>query len=501
MKVALISPYSSITSLGVRLLSACLKEAGHEVKLVFAPAYPKAYARIRFKDKPYREEALASLSDLCSDCGLIGVSLMTNFFQAAVQITETLHERIQSPIIWGGIHPTVCPEQCLQHADLICVGEGEEALPELAERLANDGSAEGIHNIWSRKDGEIQRTSARPWVQNPADFPILDSFVESHYAITADRSKIVPIDEKLKVHHLMNDATSPGAPYYQTTTTRGCPRNCTYCGNSAFRLIGGAKGYCRTISTDWVMKDLHLGVEKYNPHYIIFDDECLSCRTLEDIEEFSERYRKEIGLPFRAMATPPSITEAKMECLVAAGLAQLEIGVQSASPRILELYERTWANAEKVAAAAKIVTKHKAQMTPIYDFIIDNPYETSEDTVRSAWLIRDLPRPALFQIFSLMLYPGTEIAIKAEKDGLVDEEHYKAIYQRHYMEQKPSYCNLLCSIAVRQPPRWLFRLLTSRTALFLFDRRWLEPVYWLLYKAKRTFVTARDRRRFRIHER
>jgi len=489
MKVALISPYSSITSPGVRLLSACLKEAGHEVKFVFMPAYPKAYARIRFGDMPYSDQALESLAELCSDCGLIGISLMTNFFQAAVQMTESLRERVRAPVIWGGIHPTVCPEQCLQYADLICVGEGDEAFPELVEQLEDGGTADGIRNIWSQKNGEIRRTETRPWQQNLGDLPIPDCDISSHYSLTVDRSQVVLMDSELKEFHLKSDAAWPGAIWYQTMSTRGCPRNCTYCANNALRTVGGAKGYCRIIPTDWVMRDLHAAIENYQPQFIGFNDDCLTCRELPELEALSRRYREEIRLPFRAMAIPSSISKEKMDCLVSAGLVELQIGVQSGSSRVLKIYRRQWAQAEVVFAAAKVLNQYADSLMPMYDFMLDNPYENREDVLRSAWMIRDLPRPAQFQLFSLRLYPGTELAAKTRADGLSSEETLE-----HFFVQRPSYCNLLCSAAVRQPPRWLFRLLTSRPALFLFDRRCLEPIYRLLYKVKRTLTKARNRR-------
>ena len=64
---------------------------------------------------------------------------------------------------------------------------------------------------------------------------------------------------------------------------------------------------------DWVIDDLHQGIEAYSPDYILFNDECLTCRSRNDLREFCDRYRAEIGIPFRGMATPPSVTEEKID--------------------------------------------------------------------------------------------------------------------------------------------------------------------------------------------
>ena len=241
------------------------------------------------------------------------------------------------------------------------------------------------------------------------------------------------------------------------------------------------------------MRDLHAGIENYDPKLIVFNDDCLISRELSELEMLFQRYREEIRLPFRAMAVPPSVSKEKVECLVSAGLVELQVGVQSGSLGGLKTYRRQWGRPEVVFAAAKVLNQYADSVIPMYDFMLDNPYETREDVLRSAWMIRDLPRPARFQIYSLRLYQGTELAEKASTDGLLDKEALMSVRQKHNMDQHPSYCNLLCSLAVHRPPRWLFQLLTSGMVLFFFDRSYLVPLYRFFYKVKRVLTTARNR--------
>jgi len=49
--------------------------------------------------------------------------------------------------VWGGPHPTAKPEECLQYADLVCLGEGEESLVDLAESIAAGQAVDHIPNI------------------------------------------------------------------------------------------------------------------------------------------------------------------------------------------------------------------------------------------------------------------------------------------------------------------------------------------------------------------
>jgi radical SAM superfamily enzyme YgiQ (UPF0313 family) len=294
---------------------------------------------------------------------------------------------------------------------------------------------------------------------------------------------VVPVDEKLKRYYMKVDAAADGAStYYPTSTTRGCPASCTYCGNNAFRQLGGREGYCRKFPLDWVINDLEEGIRVYLPHRIVFNDECLICKSPSELKEFCERFHRMIGLPFRGMATPPSVTKHKLEQLVAAGMREIQVGVQSGSFATLEMYRRQWARPERVIAASKILSQYTPPLRVTYDIILDNPYESRDDILQTARLIQDLDRPARFQIFSLTPYPGTELARRMEEDGLLSRGALERMAERSYQQKNPVYPNVLCSIAARRPPRWLFRLLASRAAFALLDRWWLAMAYSSVYE-------------------
>jgi anaerobic magnesium-protoporphyrin IX monomethyl ester cyclase len=119
MKVTLISVYESIISYGMRSLSAVLKEAGFAAQMIFLPRETEGFRWEGFR-QVYPGTVLDQVADVAGDSDLIGITLMTNYFDNAVQITQHLHLSTKAPIIWGGIHPTLRPEECLQYADLVC---------------------------------------------------------------------------------------------------------------------------------------------------------------------------------------------------------------------------------------------------------------------------------------------------------------------------------------------------------------------------------------------
>ncbi len=124
MKVALLSPYSEISSIGIRSISAYLKSFGIATRILFLPLQKSYYSREAFS--LYPEHIMEQLIPLLKDVDLIGISLMSHYYESIKHLTLMLKRSFpETPVMWGGIHPTVMPEVCLAYADFVCIGEGE----------------------------------------------------------------------------------------------------------------------------------------------------------------------------------------------------------------------------------------------------------------------------------------------------------------------------------------------------------------------------------------
>ena len=128
MKITLISVYPDLRSYGIRSISACLKQEGHDVDLIFL---------LREFTEKYAEKTMNDLVKLTKESDLVGITLMSNFWDLAVQITQKLKDNYDFPILWGGTHPTIRPEECLDYADMVAIGESEETLIELSRKMQN----------------------------------------------------------------------------------------------------------------------------------------------------------------------------------------------------------------------------------------------------------------------------------------------------------------------------------------------------------------------------
>jgi len=101
MKILLISPYSNVTSYGVRMLSACLKQDGHDSTILFLPQTNKRGFG------SCSSLVVDQIVELALDKDLIGISLMSNYYLIIKDLCSRLKEKLNIPIVLGGVHLTL----------------------------------------------------------------------------------------------------------------------------------------------------------------------------------------------------------------------------------------------------------------------------------------------------------------------------------------------------------------------------------------------------------
>ena len=162
MKVTFVTPTPpDVAAFGVRTLSAYLKRSGKNVRNIFLPGGVKGHKHHKGYVYRYERHIIEETIELCKGSDLIGISFMTNYFDRAMQLTEEIKKKINCPIVWGGIHPTVAPEESLKHVDMVCVGEGEEALLELVQKIEDGKDYSDTMNFWFKKNGRVIKNPPR----------------------------------------------------------------------------------------------------------------------------------------------------------------------------------------------------------------------------------------------------------------------------------------------------------------------------------------------------
>ncbi|MBN2382735.1 cobalamin-dependent protein [bacterium] len=449
MKIALITPTPpDISAFGVRSLSAYLKSCGHEPTLVFLPGGIDRLEVEGGYSYRYRESLLADLVRICSDCELIGLSFMTQYLDRACQITDTLRQNKRKNIVWGGFHPTLCPQDSLEFADYVIEAEGEIPLENLIAHLEGKLDWEKVPNTWRIKDGHARSPNNYHWM-NEIDFlPDYDFSLERHYVSDLSQERLVPLDDELFYSIL------PKMPYfdgrfltvYRTMSSRGCPHQCSYCINRTLRQRYCQGTYLRRRSVEKVLIELENITRRFpriqGIHF--FDDSFFSNKAAY-LNDFADRYRTDIGLPFYCQGSPESIQPKKLEGLIEAGLVFCEMGIQTGSEKIAQLYHRTSTNEQIREAIRTIDFFQDHLLKPHYHVIVDNPWGCVQDDLDTLNMLLEIPHHFMLCLASLTLFPGTELHQIAIEEGKI-KDAYKDIYRKAFYKPQSTYVNLLITL-------------------------------------------------------
>lgn len=418
MKTLLISLQDKREQLGLKCLHYTLLSSGHNSSLLYLP----------YLDTN-KEKALESIKKFVHEIGpgLVGISLMSLEYNKARNLTRFLKEHFKSTlIIWGGVHPTILPEMCLDYADYVCIGEGERAMIDLANAIDHSGDIKGIKNLGYRENGQIKINSLYPLNDDLDKIPPYDHLPINCFILKDDLIK--PLDKKLfKSFNLFQGRT------YSIMSSRGCPFSCTYCTNNFYSQLYQTKEVRRR-SVPNIIAELKTAI-KDNPEieYINFEDDSFPSCSIEYLKQFCKSYKEHIRKPFIVHCIPVYLKNDKVEMLKDAGLAWINLGLESGSDRtLLEVYKRKSLRNDFLKAA-RLMDKFK--VAGMYDVLVDNPFETDADRIETIKTLVETPKPFMVRIFSLTFLPGTELHERAKNEKFEMEGEY-LIKNFTYLQKK-----------------------------------------------------------------
>lgn len=383
-------------------LFAVLVEKKIETELLFIPRM-KEYSQIEFKKYIYEQQF-----------AVIGLSVTTGSFFFAKAITEDIRAVLpECHVIWGGIHPTTVPEECLELADSICVGEGETALPMLIERICNQLELNDIPGIWLKgQDGKIIQTPIAHPIHDLDSLPMNKYDWEKFYILDSAGMRLFSRNDYVKYSKHNGDG-------YTLMTSRSCPYSCSFCINSFLNKLYAGQRKLAKRSVRNVIQELKFAINDLKSIQFVnfIDDHFLTSKDWTD--EFCRVYKDEISLPFMIRATPDVITATNVEQLKYAGLVVVQVGIQTGSPTVnKEIYNRKF-DRDKLVETSKILKEYKIK--PIFDIIIQSEFENDADRDQTIELLGDLERPFDCSVFALTSFPGTKIADMFKQRGIIPE--------------------------------------------------------------------------------
>jgi radical SAM superfamily enzyme YgiQ (UPF0313 family) len=343
------------------LISAFLKRAGYTVRGVAEQDYDR----------------IASIvADFHPD--IIGFSMTTGRHQYNLGLVQKLKGDFSFLSIFGGPHPTFFPEIIQKEGvDIVCVGEGEYPMLELAQCLTEGKDYWHIPNLIVKHDGTIYENPPRPFLQELDALPFQDRELFGF----------------------------PEHTVFTILANRGCPYNCTYCFNHRHKKLAKGK-YIRQRSVENVIEEVKMLRDRYSATQIEFHDD-IFILDKKWLAEFAERYPHEVGLPFLCNVRANLITREVVTLLKRAGCAIAVMGVETGNDYLREEVLNRRLSTATIIEAGRLFSEYDIEL--LTQNMIALPGETIEmafDTVDVNIQIK----PQHMNLYFCQPYPRTELA-------------------------------------------------------------------------------------------
>lgn len=384
-----------------------LVHAGYSVKIVD-----------QFADPDWKSKFMEALTEkpIC-----LGVSSMTGpQIIRALEACRVFREKYPDvPIVWGGIHASLLPEQTLENSlvDIVVVGEGEATLPELVRTLEKGGTLDKVKGIAYTENGEYRINESRPFIDLDKHPPLAYDLVD----INLYRRKIF------------------GSDHLSLNSSRGYLNRCGFCYDSVVH-----KRKWRAMQPGTILEQMKRLIRDYDIRGFNFTDDNMFVNMNHAYNLLEEITRADLGIRIGKLHiradTIARMNRDFLDLLVRAGVERLTIGIESGNQRILDLINKGLTPEQVLEASRKLI---RYPITPIYLFMMGLPTEIPDEMRDSIGLARRLleENPRAGKSFNIyMPYPGTQLYRMAVEMGLREPgrlEDWSPLNYRHVHRESP----------------------------------------------------------------
>jgi anaerobic magnesium-protoporphyrin IX monomethyl ester cyclase len=377
------SSQEATAPLGILAVSTPLLRAGYHVRIIDSTITPD-----------FQKRVIAEMRDaLC-----LAVSLVTGpMIRETVQVARAVKSMYpDKPVILGGWHPSLLPDQTLaaEYVDIVVAGQGEDALLEVVQRIGADEPLDGIPGVGFKREGRLRLNVPRPLK------PIRE--------LPRKAYELADFDAYQKVC---------GRRWAMYTSSLACPYNCAYCTNDA---VYGRKW--NGLDPEQVAQETTDLVSRYNLSLLwIVDDNFLVDR--ERALLIAEGIlRRNVKFDWSIQASTNLVTRLTVEelkLLRRSGLSQVSQGADTGSPKVMRLMKKDFQKLENVYEAAARLTD--AGIRPSFNIIFGFPGEGEAERRESIRMVMDICRRfpgAEFWTNIFTPFPGAPIMERAFELGI-----------------------------------------------------------------------------------
>jgi radical SAM superfamily enzyme YgiQ (UPF0313 family) len=384
------SSHEATAPLGILAVATPLIEAGYDVRIVDSTITPG-----------FKQVALRELDDaLC-----LAVSLVTGpMIRETVEIArEAKRLYPDKPVILGGWHPSLLPDQTLAapYVDIVVCGQGEDAMLELVERIAAGESLEGVSGVGYKQNGELH-------LNPPREMRPLAEMPRKAY-------ELADFDAYERVC---------GRRWAMYTSSLACPYNCSFCTNAAVY-----QRQWNALPAEQVAEETSDLVNRYNLDMLWIVDDNFLVDVHRAVEIGEGLVRRGVKFDWSIQATANLVNKLsvdELKLLRRAGLSQICQGSESASERVLKGMTKDFQGLDDIRESARKCVA--ADIRPSFNLIFGFPGEgrvERRETIR--FVMEFCRRYPTVEFWTNMFtpYPGSPVIHEAAKHGIELPENFE----------------------------------------------------------------------------
>jgi radical SAM superfamily enzyme YgiQ (UPF0313 family) len=400
-KVLLIRPPTVTTGtsfigtqfpMNVASIAASLAARGHDVRIWDFDVEP-------FIEMSFGKRLEAFVPDI------VGISCYTPTIPNGHKIASAVKRSMPKlPVVVGGPHVSALPEDTLGEFpdfDIGVIGEGEETMAELTEKLLSGSGFDDVKGIIYRHKGSPIKTQRRTPVEDldQLPFPARHLLDIPHYKGQSYRGFSRSF---LKITEMM--------------TSRGCPNRCIFCASD---VVSGKTVRFRTAAS--VKAEIEECISRYGFNHFTVSDDTFTLKE-ERLYDICEEFAK-LGVTWNCNARVWPISKKILKLMADSGCTGVTFGVESGSPRILKLIKKN-VTVEQIEDAFRWSREAGIKLIEADAIIGSHPSETASEVKMTQALLRRI-QPDIIMVSVIVPYPGTEVYdIMRERRLIFDDRRW-----------------------------------------------------------------------------
>lgn len=310
-----------------------------------------------------------------------------NFYLPVVkEIIKYIKERINVPLILGGVGFSVMPEMIMEYcgADFGIQGDGEESFPLLLKNLENEENLSKIPNLIYKNGDKYKKNQVK--------------YVDIEKSFLPSRSLV------------QNESYFQRRGKGNIETKRGCNQNCIYCVDP---ISKGREHRLR--SPESVGEEIEILFKKGINAFHVCDSE------FNIPEEHAKEVCVEIirrglhpKIVWETFGNPAPFSEELAQLMKMSGCIHVEFGADSGSDQILESLGKNFTVGD-LENTAKICNKYNIKFT--YDLLFGGPQETIKTIKETLRVMKRISVEKLAISWGIRIYPQTKLSQMILREG------------------------------------------------------------------------------------